>query len=271
MKKILIVPNKNNIDMVLDMNADGIILPIKGLSCNYDIYFDIDDIKKIINITSMEICVVINKIFHNKDLKLLESVLVSLNKLNISKIFFYDMAVINMCNRLNIKKDLVIYQEHLNASDNSNVFYKKRGIKYSVISNDITIDEINDISKDMSIILNSYGYLPIFYSRRYLVSNYLKYVGRDNNSDIYFINHNGKKYPIREEEEGCVIYTDRPINLINEIDNINCDYVILNSFNVSNDEFYQVFNDYINHNVGSNNNYTGFLNKKTVYKVSDYE
>ena len=123
MKKILVTPKSlENLGKVLNTNVEGIILPIKDLAVNNSIYFTIEDIKSIINLTSKEICVSINKIMHNEDLDLLEQTLIKLNKINISKIFFYDVSVMNICNRLNIKKQLVIFQDHLNASLYSNNF-----------------------------------------------------------------------------------------------------------------------------------------------------
>lgn len=271
MKKILVIPNKTNLDELLNMNIDGLLLPVNGLACNYDVYFTTDEIKKILDKTSKEIGVIINKIMHNNDLIHLERVLSELNKLNISKILFYDLSVMNICNRLEIKKELVVYQDHLNASSYSNHFYAKRGANYAIITNDITIDEINEISKTNKLMLISYGYLPIFYSRRYLISNYLEYIKKDKISDLYYIKHNDKKYPIKEEAEGCVIYTERPINLINEIDNINVDYLILNSFHIDNNTFFKVVEDYLNNQKNTEDNYLGFLREKTVYKVEDYE
>ena len=168
MKKILVMPSSlNNLGKVLNSEVDGIILPLEELAVNSSIYFTVEDIKSILNLTSKEICVSINKIIHTEDLKKLELALVKLNKLNIRKIFFYDIAVMNICKKLNIKKDLVIFQDHLNASLYSNNFYKDRGIAYSTITNDITLDEINEISKNNKLILISYGYLPIFNSRRH--------------------------------------------------------------------------------------------------------
>lgn len=272
MKKILVIPKSlENLGKVLNTKVEGIILPIKNLSEGYSIYFTIEDIKSIINLTSKEVCVIINKIMHNDDLDLLESTLIKLNKLNISKIFFYDLSVMNMTNRLNMKKNLVIFQDHLNASLYSNNFYKNRGIKYSVITNDITIDEINEISKYNNLMLISYGYLPIFFSRRHLVSNYLEYIKSDKENKLYYIKNKDDKYPILEEEEGTTIYTKEPVNLINELDSINVDYIILNSFNIDDEEFIYMLNRYIENRKINTNTYTGFLNKKTVYKVDDYE
>ena len=166
MKKILVIPKSlENLGEVLKTNIEGIILPLENLSVNNSIYFSIEDIKSIINLTSKEVCVSINKIMHSEDLELLEESLIRLNKLSVRKIFFYDVSVINICKKLNINKDLVVFQDHLNASLYSNNFYKNRGIKYSTITNDITIDEINEISKYNNLILICYGYLPIFYSK----------------------------------------------------------------------------------------------------------
>ena len=261
----------DNLGKVLDSDVDGVILSIEGLSVNSNIYFTIDDIKSIINLTSKEICVSINKIMHTEDLGFLEEALVRLNKLNIRKIFFYDIAVMNICKRLNIKKDLVVFQEHLNASLYSNNFYRDRGIAYSTITNDITVDEINEISKYNKLILISYGYLPIFNSRRKLVSNYLDFIHEKKIHKIYYIKNGDDRYPILEEKDGTTIFTRKPINLINDMDKIDVDYIILNAFNIKTSEFMENMNNYIKCNKKDKDEYVGFLNTKTVYKVDDYE
>ena len=208
---------------------------------------------------------------HNEDLINLESNLISLKKLNVSKIFFYDLSVMNIAKRIDLKKELVVFQEHLNASLYSNNFYRKRGISYSVITNDITKEEINEISKYNKLMLISYGYLPIFYSRRYLITNYLKYIDKDKTSNIYYIKHKEDKYPIIEEEYGTTIYTREPINLINDIKDINVEYIILNANLTNNEDFISILNQYLN-DIGDNKeHYRGFIDKKTVYKVEDYE
>ena len=271
MKKILVIPNSyENLGEVLKTNVDGVILPIKGLAVNSSQYFSVEDIKNIINLTSKEVCVSINKIMHNEDLKYLESVLVALNKLNIRKILFYDLSVMNICKRLGIRKDLVVYQEHLNASLYSNNFYKNRGIKNIVITNDITSEEIIEIGKYNSLMLICYGYLPIFHSRRHLISSYLDYIKHDKSNNNYFIKNRDDRYPIIEEE-GTTIYSKMPINLINEVDSLNIDYVILNATLIDRDEFLSVLDDYLNERHDASEHYLGFLNRKTVYKVEEYE
>ena len=272
MKKILVQPNGyENLEDILNKDIDGIILPLKDLSVNSSIYFTIEEIKNILNKTSKEVCILINKIMHNEDLNNLESSLIALKKINISKIFFYDLSVMNISKRINLKTELVVFQDHLNASLYSNNFYKRRGINYAVITNDITKDEINEISKYNNLMLISYGYLPIFYSRRYLITNYLKYISKDKTSDIYYIKNKEDKYPIVEEKYGTTIYTKEPINLINEINNINVEYIILNANLTNREDFISILDKYINNTIDSDKYYQGFINEKTVYKVEDYE
>lgn len=270
MKKILVIPNSLDLlESVLEKEVTGVILPITNLSVNRDITFSVEDIKTILNMTSKEICVSINKIMHNSDLKELENTLVALNKMNISKIFFYDLAVLNIAKRLGIKKDLVIYQEHLNTSIYSNHFWKKNGVKYAVISNDITKEEINEISPSMPLMLISYGYIPIFYSRRYLITNYLNYIKETKEQGHYYIKNKEDKYPIVEEEYGTTIYTKEPINLINEVNNINVEYLILNATLIENQIFLSTLDTYLKEKTDTNNHYVGFLNEKTIYRVGD--
>ena len=207
----------------------------------------------------------------NDDLLLLERTLIELNNLNVSKVLFYDLAIPSICKRENLKIELAVFQDHLNASINSNMFYKKRGIHTTVITNDITMDEINDISKYQSLMMICYGYLPIFYSRRYLITNYLNYVGEDKNNSLYTIQNKDDKYIIEEEGYGTTVYTKEPINLINRLEKLNIDYIILNSNHIDNKEFRRIVTQYLNHESDNNYYYEGFIEKKTVYKVEDYE
>lgn len=272
MKKVLVFPNSlENLGMILKSDADGVILPIEDLSVNSNIYFSLSDIKSIIDLTSKEVCVSINKIMHNEDLDLLERTLVSLNRTNITKIFFYDLSVMNICKRLEIKKELVVFQDHLNASLYSNNFYKRRGIAYSVITNDITLEEVNEISKCNKLMLIGYGYLPMFYSRRYLVSNYLDHLKKEKIGNSYYIKNKNDRYPIVEEKYGTTIYTKEPINLINDIDKIKVDYIILNANFSTDREFKTIMKQFLEGKKDNKEHYTGLMQKRTVYKVEDYD
>ena len=117
----------------------------------------------------------------------------------------------------------------------------------------------------MNVYYTVYGYLPIFYSRRYLLSNYFKYICKDMEDNTYYIFNDNNRYMIKEYSYGTIIYSPL-VNLINEINSINDidNYVIDLSYN--ND--CSVVDMFIN---GDNvdGTYIGFYDKKTIYKLKE--
>lgn len=265
MSKIVVKPNKySDIKLLLKENIDGIIFPIKDLSVFSSFYISIDKVKKIK--TNKEKIVLINKIMHNKDLKKLEKVLLEIKSSDISKIMFYDLSIYTLCKKLDINKELVIYQEHLNRSINSNKFYNNMNINYSFISSDITINEIKEIkdNTNMKLFYLVYGRMPLFCSRRLLITNYFKYINKLYEKNNYYIKNNDSKLYISEDSNGTYIYSDI-VNLINEIDNINfIDYLVLDFNNIKD---YKILNSFINERKHRKEYYLGFYNTKTIFKV----
>lgn len=271
MNKLLVMINsESDLELVKKKNIDGIILSIKDLSVNASYYISPSELNEIIkNFSEKEIFVSINKIMHNSDLLLLEDTLKYLDNKNI-KVLFYDLGVISIVIRLNLNIDLVVYQDHLNASIYSNNFFKSEGINYSVITSDITLEEILDIKKETNIKILKvvYGYLPIFYSRRYLISNYLNYIEKEKKDHFYYINNNNDTYPIDEEKYGTTIYSKEKIDLINEIDNFkNIDYLIINGY--MEDDLSLIIDKYIEGKKDDSEKYVGFLHEKTIFKVKE--
>ena len=266
MSKYIVIPSKReDINTLLDKDIKSIIMGIKNLSI-YPFELDIDEIIDIANNTDKNIIIAMNKMIHNKDLDLVREVLNKVKNSKIYGIMFYDLGIFNICNSMNINKELILSQEHLNASKSSNEFYYNRGIKNSFITSDITYSELNEInSTKMNIYYTVYGYLPIFYSRRYLLSNYFKYIDKDMEDDKYFIFNDNLKYMIKEYSYGTIIYSPL-INLINEIDKIKDidNYVIDLSY--TND--ISVIDKFIN-NENMDNTYIGFFDKKTIYKLKE--
>jgi len=267
MSKFVVIPNKReDIDILLNKDIKGIIIGVKDISI-YPFELDIDDIIKIADNTDKEVIIAINKMIHNKDLDYVRSVLDKVKNSKISKIMFYDLGVFNICNSMNIDKELILSQEHLNASTYSNNFYYDKGISNVMITSDITKDEILDIKNNtsMNVYYTVYGYLPIFYSRRYLLSNYFKYINKDMNDNTYYIFNNDLRYMIREYSYGTIIYSPL-VNLINELDNIDILDNLVIDLSYTDDTL--VIDKFIN-NDKMDDVYTGFFDKKTIYKLKD--
>ena len=133
-------------------------------------------LKEILKMTSKKVFVSLNKNMHSKDLNFLKEILLELEKLNIEGILYYDVSVVNIKQELSLKKDLVWSAEHLVTNSLSINFWKDEGVNFAYLSSDITIEEIKKIKNetDVTLMMNIFGYVPIFTSYRHLIKNYLK-------------------------------------------------------------------------------------------------
>lgn len=267
MKKFIVnAGSREELDYLKDLDISGIIISLEGLSASYNFTVGLEEIDNIISMYKNKMVIIsMNKMMYDKDFALIERTLRILKEKNVL-IMFYDMGVFNVARRLGMSERMIISQEHLNASIVSNQFYKKRGINYSYITSDITYNEVLDIKNSgMKILYNIYGHIPMFYSRRSLISNYLKYINKDKNGDIYYMKHEEEFYPIKEEEEGTCIYS-RGIDLTLEISEMDDDiYLVVNLFDVHN--YKDVMKKIINMENGDGDKYYGFYEISSVYKV----
>ena len=104
--------------------------------------------------------------------------------------------------------------------------------------------------------INVYGYIPMFTSKRHLVDNYLETFNiKEKGNKIY---KEGKNYIINDEKNGTTVYTDYVLNIK---ENIDVDYYIYNSNMIDEEKFKQIL---INNTEKEE---TGFLHKETIYKV----
>ena len=163
--------------------------------------------------------------------------------------------------RLNLKYDLVWSQEHLTTNYFTCNYWYSKNVKYAYLSSEITIKEVNEIKKNTHQLLmyNVFGYLPMFASRRHLVKNYLTTFNLKGNDD-YYIRLNDKKYKIIDNNNGTIAYSNYILNIIDDLDSLDVDYVVYNSFMIP--DILDVLN--------GNNKYEkvlGFAYDETIYKV----
>ena len=256
MKKGVIISNINQAKEIKEL-VDAFLVPLKDLSINYTNVFTIEEIKKVQKLNK-ETFVIINKNIENKELNKLEKILNEIDKLNLQGIIFYDIALVQLKKELNLKTDLVWHQEHLTTNYESVNYWYEKGVKYAYLSSEITKNEIEEIRKNTKakLMINVYGYIPMFTSKRHLVDNYIDTFNiKEKGSTIY---KEGKYYNIKDEKNGTTVYTDYILNIKEDID---VDYLVYNSNMIDEEIFKQVL---INNNQKEE---TGFLYKETIYKV----
>ena len=283
----IVVKPKNiyNLDKYIKMKANAFIFGIKDYCVNATSVVDVKTLSHIKNKLPKDIklFVSIDKNIFNKDLEKLEKILLQLEKLNLDGILFYDVALLSLRDKLNIKTPFIWNQNFFVTNYKTINYYKDNlNVNSCVLSNEITIEEIEEISKnvDSNLFINAFGYQLMAFSKRKLITSYFKNIKGINMRKEHFLKDKNGSYMIKEEKDGTAFITGKITNYFSEIKSfkkLGVNYVILDEKNVPNykflkviDIFYKEINDIksdikiedLFDNLG-----TGFLHQKTIYKV----
>lgn len=272
MSKILL---KINDVKELSYEADGYILGIDKYSFLFGKTFNIDEIKKIKDdLKGKEIFVSFNRVIFNSELEDYKKKLKKVDSLGIAGIIVGDIAALTY----DIKTNVILDQMHLNNSFYAINHYYNNGVSGCVLTNDITLSEINDIKKNTKSVLfkQVFGYPHLSTSKRKLISNYKEYFNINDTSSIYEISEKNSNniYKIIEDNFGTHILGDKVLNLLSF--DIDVDYKIVDGFMLGDvKKVLEIFmnnkkdkNDWINDTYNAN---YGFINKETIYRVKKDE
>lgn len=261
--------------------ADGFVLPLLDFSVDYRNYYTLEDIISIKKRTNKKIFVVMNKMIENDEVESVKNKLLELDKIGIEGIFFYDLAILELKKELDIKTDLVWNNTHMVTNYYTCNYYYSEGVKYAYLSNEITFDDIVTIKNKSksSLIFMLLGYPVVSFSKRKLVSN-------SGFKDSIIINEekSKQKYMVFEDKNGTTFKYNKIRNnsiCLKELINNNLDYVYLIEDDIDHDKFIEGLNltsefinkkieekDYVTNMKNLFGGDTGFLYRKTIYKVT---
>jgi len=249
-EKIITVTNKEIISSL--KNKEGIILlyPLKDFCVGYDITFEIEEIDDF---------VLINRLLTNNDLNKLKEIL---KNTKIKGIIFDDLGVLEIIKDLKITKILSL--NHLS----NNVISINHYLNYVdsvIISNDITLDEIDFILKNSvkKLVLNVFNLNALMYSRRLLLSNYQKFHELEINNLIN-ASINDKEFTIFENEYGTIFFAKKYFYKADLLNKDNILYYWYNPIFLNKEQILDlVLNNKVNNIIFDE----GFLNLKTIYKL----
>ncbi len=261
----IVKPNTMDINSYVSKGINSFLLPVEGYSSDYERTFSIEEIKKF---SDYEVFVVMNKIVFNEELDKIKSLLLELDKF-VKGVFFYDLSYIELKKELNLNLELVWNQTHMVTNYKTCNFYYTRGVKYGVLSSDITLEEMNEIkhNSNMKFFVNYFGHVVVANSRRKLLSNYLEYNKLEGVSSLNIVEPVSKQeYYLFENDGGTSFKTKNVLNGFSL--NIDFDYAILNEENINHDDFVSIILSFdegkINDYFGK---YEGFFFTKTIFKV----
>ncbi len=284
--KLVVIPRSKEELKNLSNIADSFVVGYQGLCVNVETSFSQEELEELIDICTKnhkELFVLLNKNMMEEDLSPLKEALLFLDTKKVAGVFYYDIAIVEMKEELSLHLPLVWAQEHMTTNALTSNFWYQHGAAYTLLSSEITKEEILAIKKETKakLIVPIFGYPSMFVSKRHLITNYCEMFHIKNISGLHYIKDATNIYPIQNDEDGTVAYASHAINGIEEMpcfEAAGINYVLLNSIFIEEPVFYEIVECYakatkdnvsyckeqINTKLACDE---GFLYKETIYKV----
>ncbi len=284
----VIIPN--HIEDLAFYSQKGIDTFFIGLE-NYAINYPTASLEEIRELSQKySLFISMNKNIFNEELADVKEKLIELAKLPIEGVLFYDLGILNLVKENQIPIDLVWHQTHMVTNYQTCNYYYEKGVKTAFLANEITLEEMLEIKKKSKIkcMVEVFGYPIMSHSRRKLLTNYMKSIGKEKEDRTYTLSEKENQYFLKETKDGASILLGKLINgtkpLFDLIRN-QMDYLVLDMQEVDRKIGKQVLDTYLHlfQNIDKINSrereeimqkmndligdYTNFFYRKTIYKV----
>ena len=208
----------------VENKVDGVIV---GSLFAMGYSYSLNDIKQICHYClthNLKAYIVMDSFINEDEIQNLYDYLKFLSTLNISGIYFHDLAVMNLAKEFNLTSKLIYdgYSVMCNSFDAA--YYLSKGLNSIVISRELTMQEVvNIVSVNKGRIdMQIFGHLRMSYSKRKFIKNYFKQINTDynyqNKQSLYLIEEKRNyKMPIVEDQYGTRIYSDFVFEMFNEL------------------------------------------------------
>ncbi|MFV0274738.1 MAG: peptidase U32 family protein [Bacilli bacterium] len=255
--------------------CDNFLIGLKG----YSLYMtntyekeEFEEIVKLLHLKEKKVFVKIDKLFLSHEIVELEKTLNFLSNLKIDYVIFDDMAILNLNEKYNL--NLIWGSNHFVVNHKSCNVYYELGVLKSLISPEITLDEILEINTKYKgdLIVPIFGYNHMFSSKRKLLTSYYDHIGKKINNKFHTINEdrNDKMYKIYENENGTHILADFCLYDFESFKKLktNVKYGYLDFSFFEDEEALKIFESFKKEEKLTDKRFKdGFFNTETIFKV----
>ncbi len=265
-------------------SCDGIILALQDFAVESTCFFSLKEIQDIISHTDKEVFIKVNKNFMNEEIDALKEILIKLDQLKVSGVFFYDLAVLEIKRECSLSLPLVWSQTHMVNNYKTCNYYYSKGVEYALLGKEITLEEIKQIIKNSSIhsMVEVISKPSVAFSKRKLITNFYKDLGKDSKKEIVVKEKmTDTNYRLREDQEGTSFFLDVITNgtgVIKGLYEAGCEMIIIREFGLE-EIFSELMEDTYSYLQGKCldssyvtkyqklGDHTNFFFRKTIYRV----
>ncbi len=265
LNKILItIQNSTDYQIYRDLGISNFAYPLENFAVGFDKYFKVSEMVE-------NSYIIINKILDSDDVINLENLILEMKKQKIKGIIFSDVGVYEIFKKE--KFDLIWNNIHFTINSQAINFFKD--IYSSIISNDITSDEVKFILNNANkpLIINLLTHNMLSYSKRNFIKNYNRFYNKNlNNKTIIKDKITNRKMLVYDEENSTTIFSSNVVNNISLINEKNILFFFVNTFNIKQEFILDFLNclkkgEFAKTQYLINNLDTGFLNEEMTYKI----
>lgn len=242
-------------------SVDIIIINLDFLSLDSTLMIEDKEAKKIIEFidsTDKGVALNVDRLFHQDDMVFVKQLIESCP---CDYIVYSDLGVYQILSKLGLT-DMAIYRAPTYLTNSFDISVYQKMNEYVVASNQVSFDELKNIIKNTSdnLIIDGVGMACCFYSKRPLVTNYLKFKEfklKNYRSVVLKLKEETRDnfYHLVEDVNGTRVYEEAHYALTKELDEIkDLEYFLINRFNIDDREYYKlvsIYNDYFLGNISA--------------------
>ncbi len=263
-KILILINNLEDIKEYEKLGIKNFAIYLKNFSVFYEKSYTLKDIINIDNVF-----IVINKILSTKMLEDLKKELKKVPK-NIKGFIISDLGIYDFLKTKN--KNIILNLRHFGTNHESINAFLDLGFNSYILANELTFLECKKIVSNLKkpIILEILSHNQVSYSKRNLITNYNDYYNESlNNLIIIKDNISNQSFMVKEEENATIFLTEKIYNGTKLLDiDSNVLFYFINTTLISKEIIVNLIKAIKNNKkirIPLSN--SGFLNKKTIYKV----
>lgn len=197
--------------------ADSVVISTPFFSVRGAGYFEretLPQVKSICEQLGLRMLVMVNRFFTEEELPQLREFLKECKTLQVDGMYYGDECVLYEAQKLKLVDRLIYHPDTLITNHADVNFYLNEGISMVSISKEITKEEICAIARqaqgDIEIMIH--GRVNMMHSKRNLISNYLKFIGKEEDikgkRSLYIMEETREDHmPIIEDEFGTHVFS----------------------------------------------------------------
>ncbi len=215
----------NSVEQFSKAGIDAILLGAKGFSVRACKQVDLDELKiwkSTCDAHNIRLYMNCLKLIEQQELEDIKKLLLSYQAIGVDGIYIADEGIMEIVQSMHLPMELIYQPETLMTNAMDVDFYIDQGMHAVCLAHELSLEEILNIAaENANVEILAFGYFSILYSRRSLISNYLKaidskYIYKGQRLDLIEQTRTARM-PIYEDKNGTYIFSEQPINSFDQM------------------------------------------------------